>query len=213
MSIGLAGLSARQSLTSAVRTSVFTSFQTYSNSSLSRWSFATYQAQFQSLWRLQMNNTFNSSSARISTWIPSWYETWRQSVPQATPTTPASPSAPDQGSSGSGRKKLSSKDIKDYKGEGTVLTHGTPRLDVAKGDVPLQAETVQGLMKNPMQKTGVYAYAGIEGSRSYGAYGVLIRPGDGWEMRGDTAWIFHGESPVPEDQILGYFVYEEIKGS
>ncbi len=199
--------SVRELLRTRIRGSVYTTFRNDSTISTlrNRWPFSAYQASFHELWRLRMGNTFNFAGIRINSWIPSWYSVWSQT---ASPSTQAVSGAGP--SSSSGRKKLSRADIEQYRSEGTVITHGTYSLAKAKGEVELKAETDPAKMSNPVQQVAVYAYVGVESSRANGTYGVLISPGAGWRTRSDGAWLFAGELPVPEDQILGYFVYSEV---
>lgn len=214
MSIQPVRFSARDKLSLTVRSSVLSSVRNHSKYStlVNKWPAATYRSMFAPVWRNQMFFTAQGSKARISTWIPSWAALWKQSHPLPTPATPTPSPSKGSDSNPSGRKKLRRKDIKSLTDEyGPLLTHGTRFSNVATGEVPLQAETEQSNMSNPVQQIGVYAYVGIESSRSYGPYGVLIKPGAGWGLpRSDGARIFSGTDPVPEDQILGYFDYNDL---
>lgn len=212
MSIQPVRFPVRDKVRQRARSSVFSEVRRYSTRDglPNKWPSATYRATLLPTWQSRMLFTTQASKARISTWIPEWYKFWTKSARE--PTTPAPAPSKGSDSNSSGRKKLSRKQIKsliDEHGIHQLLVHGTRSLNVAKGEVPLQAETDQSKMSNPMQRVSVFAYVGIESSKDYGPYGVLIKAAGGWgPAREDGARLFKG-TEVPEDQILGYFEYDE----
>jgi hypothetical protein len=167
-------------------------------------------------WRPYMVQVRMMSTVRSTSWILDWLPAWRPQQPAVLTGPPTPTVGPSGGGSRSGKdsdpRHISVQRLRDMLDSSSdYVVHGTRNRTVGTCQTPVEAETDQALMSNPMQPIGIYGFRGLRAALStgYGPYAVVFRYTTRWRQF-EAAVIHHGTGTIPDDEVVGWFDEDDL---